>query len=449
MGSSLIRRPVALLVVLLLALAYSVIPVSAVSANSNEPVTRSNPLQTPLQFNLEGMTRTPTMGMTKGSLGGWNENDWVPFRLTADNPGGNDTTFEAAINMEYQNNGRIGIDAFADCFSSSSPDCGSSMNPMMGGTAIGTGHMWSLSVGSSTGQSPQVSFSQEPGGVQTIRWDMQSVVVPAHSSLAITWAVHLAKGNSTNLACAQGSPLSGCATANVPVGMGEASWPGRSLQVRVASPSIPGERTVSIDVAQQGQQTQQTQQGQQRCIIATAAYGSEMAAPVQFLREFRDEEVESTYLGKEFLTAFNAWYYSWAPGVAGAEYTNPQLRSAVRLVVVPLLGILFLSKGIFHALLPVNSELAILTSGLIASALLGLVYMTPFVALFTRLRNLRIRRRTLLYLTLACVALTLSATIPYHVTGPIQMLTGFVVVESALLAPTLLIMSLQRQVDWT
>lgn len=77
----------------------------------------SSPLQNPLHFTLEGMTRTPTMGMTEGSLGGWNENDWVPFRLTADNPSGNDATFEAAINMEYQNNGKIGIDAFADCFS--------------------------------------------------------------------------------------------------------------------------------------------------------------------------------------------------------------------------------------------------------------------------------------------------------------------------------------------
>jgi len=417
-------------------------PASAVSVDAKEPVTRANPLQTPLQFNLEGMTRMPMMGMTQGSLGGWNENDWVPFRLTAENGGGNDATFEAAIDMEYrENRGRIGIDAFADCFSASSPDCGSGMTPMMGGMATGTGHMWSLTSGSSTGQTPGVSFSQEPGGVQTIRWDMPSVVVPAHSSLAITWAVHLAKGGSTNLACAQGSPLSGCAPTNVPVGMGEASWPGRSLQVRAASPSIPGERTVSVDVAQQGPQTQQ---GQPNCVIATAAYGSAMAAPVQFLREFRDGEVESTYLGSEFLTAFNGWYYSWAPGVAGVESTNAELRSAVRFMIVPLLGILFLSRDIFHAILPVNSELAILTGGLIASALLGLIYITPFAALCTKLGNLRIRKRTLFYLTLACVALTLSATIPHNVTGPIQMLTGFAVVESALLAPAMLIMSLQR-----
>jgi hypothetical protein len=445
-GSPLIRKTDALLVVLFLALAYYVMPSSAVSVDASELVARSNPLQTPLQFNLEGMTRMPMVGMTQGSLGGWNENDWIPFRLMAENGGGNDATFEAAIEMEYQNNGRIGIDAFSDCFSASSPGCGSGMSPMMGSMATGTGHMWSLTLGSSTGQAPEVSFSEEPGGVQTIRWAVRSVTVPAHSSLSITWAVHLAKGGSTNLACAQDSPLSGCAPANVPGGMGEASWPGRSLQIRAASPSIPGERTVSIDVAQQGQQTQQ---GQPSCVIATAAYGSEMAAPVQFLREFRDKEVESTYLGSEFLTAFNSWYYSWAPGVAGAESTSPQLRSLARLIIVPLLGILFLSKDVFQAIRPINSEGAILTSGLIASGLLGLIYMTPFVALFTKLGNLRIRKRTLFQLSLVCFALTLSATIPYRVTGPIQMLTVFAVVESALLAPTLLIMSSQRLGHWT
>jgi len=306
----------------------------------------------PLLFTLEGMTRMPMMGMTEGSLGGWNENDWVPFRLTADNQGGNDVTFEAAINMEYQNNGRIGVDAFADCFSASSSDCGSGMSPMMGGMATGTGHMWSLSVGSSAGQTPTVSFSGEPGGVQTIKWDLPSVAVPAHSSMAIMWAVHLAKGDSANLACEQSSPMHGCSPTTVPEGMGEASWPGRSLQVRAASPSIPGERTVSIDVAQQAQQTQQ---GQPRCVIATAAYGSDLALPVQFLRDFRDEVVQRTYLGSRFLSAFTPWYYSWAPSIAQQEAHNSILRSGVRVIIVPLLGALFLAQMVFEGLAPVNS----------------------------------------------------------------------------------------------
>lgn len=115
--------------------------------------------------------------------------------------------------------------------SPSSPACGSGMTPMMEG-ATGTGQLWKLSVGSSTGQSPAVSISEEPGGVQTIRWDLPSVVVPAQSSLVITWVAHLAKGGSTNLACAQASPMQGCSPSTVLPSMGEGSWPGRSLQVR-------------------------------------------------------------------------------------------------------------------------------------------------------------------------------------------------------------------------
>ena len=387
----------------------------------------------PLQFRLEGLTRSPTIGLTSGSLGGWNENEWVPFQLTADNPGNEAVTFEAGMNLEYQNNGRIGIDAFADCFSSSATDCGAGSIPAFGGSATGTGHLWNLTVGSSE-QSPVVNFSQEPGGVQTIKWDLQSVAVPAHSTLAIKWAVHLAKGNSTNLACAQGSPLSPCSPVNIPAGLGEGSWPGRSLQVRAASPSIPGERTVSIDV---------TQQTQPQCVIATAAYGSELAAPVQFLRQFRDQEVASTYLGEQFLTAFNAWYYSWAPNVAKAEATNSYMQAFVRLTIMPLLGILFLAKGLFDFLTPANPELAILASGLIASGLLGIAYLTPLLAFIARARKMRFTKRTLRYATILSVILSLCATIPYHVSQTIEILIAFAIIESILVAPIALTMKLQ------
>lgn len=391
----------------------------------------SSPLQNPLHFTLEGMTRTPTMGMTEGSLGGWNENDWVPFRLTADNPSGNDATFEAAINMEYQNNGKIGIDAFADCFSASSPACGSGMTPMMEG-ATGTGQLWKLSVGSSTGQSPAVSISEEPGGVQTIRWDLPSVVVPAQSSLVITWVAHLAKGGSTNLACAQASPMQGCSPSTVLPSMGEGSWPGRSLQVRAASPSIPGERTVSVDVAQQ---PQQTQQGQPSCVIATAAYGSDLAPPVQFLRNFRDRQVQSTYLGSRFLSAFNAWYYSWAPSVAKQESTNSMLRAGVRVAILPLLGALFVAQQIFTGLAGVNSELAIVVAGFAASTLLGAAYLTPLAYITKRFARGRLSRRTFIYAAVFAAALALFGTIMHGTTGLAENLTAIFVLECVILSP--------------
>ena len=41
------------------------------------------------------------------------------------------------------------------------------------------------------------------------------------------------------------------------------------------------------------------------CLIATAAFGSEMAPQVQFLRELRDNTVLQTESGTSFMTGFN------------------------------------------------------------------------------------------------------------------------------------------------
>ena len=210
----------------------------------------------PLQFRLEGLTRAPETVMTSGSLGGWNEDEWVPFLLTVTNKDESDHVADVAVDSDYQNAGRYGIDAFAACFSESTADCGGGRTPTVGSSASGSGSLWKLLVDSSE-QAPQVSHESMFGGVTVIRWRLGSVSVPANSSLLVMWAVHLAKGNSTNLACAEGSPLAICSPQTVPAGMGEASWPGRSLQVRTSLP-IPGERTVSIDVAQQSTQTEMT-----------------------------------------------------------------------------------------------------------------------------------------------------------------------------------------------
>jgi hypothetical protein len=248
---TLLRRTPALVV------AAFVIAICAVSLSAPSLFfAESSVLQaSPLQFRLEGLTRSPATVMTSGSLGGWNEDEWVPFLLTVTNRDESDHVVDVAIDSDYQNAGRYGIDAFAACFSESGADCGSGRTPAVGSSAVGSGSLWKLLVNSSE-QVPQVSYESMMGGVTIIRWHLTSLSVPANSSLLVGWAVHLAKGNSTNLACAEDSPLATCSPQTVPAGMGEASWPGRSLQVRTSLP-IPGERTVSIDVAQQPTQTQQ------------------------------------------------------------------------------------------------------------------------------------------------------------------------------------------------
>jgi hypothetical protein len=73
------------------------------------------------------------------------------------------------------------------------------------------------------------------------------------------------------------------------------------------------------------------------CLIATAAFGSEMAPQVQFLREIRDNTVLKTESGTTFMTSFNQFYYSFSPIIADYERENPVFKEAVKLTLTPLL----------------------------------------------------------------------------------------------------------------
>jgi sugar lactone lactonase YvrE len=76
------------------------------------------------------------------------------------------------------------------------------------------------------------------------------------------------------------------------------------------------------------------------CLIATAAYGSEMAPQVQFLREIRDGKVMSTESGASFMTGFNQFYYSFSPVIADYERENPVFKEAVRMFITPMISTL-------------------------------------------------------------------------------------------------------------
>ena len=73
------------------------------------------------------------------------------------------------------------------------------------------------------------------------------------------------------------------------------------------------------------------------CLIATAAFGSELAPQVQFLREIRDNTVLQTESGSAFMTGFNQFYYLFSPTIADYERENPAFKEAVKITLTPLL----------------------------------------------------------------------------------------------------------------
>jgi len=122
------------------------------------------------------------------------------------------------------------------------------------------------------------------------------------------------------------------------------------------------------------------------CVIASAAYGSQLAPEVQLLREFRDRVAMSTFAGTQFMKAFNAFYYSFSPNVAELLAGNPSLQAIVRVLIYPLVVSLRVTTSIY-ALYPQAPELMVMVAGILASALVSVVYVSPIVILLKAFRR--------------------------------------------------------------
>ncbi len=105
--------------------------------------------------------------------------------------------------------------------------------------------------------------------------------------------------------------------------------------------SVCGEGTAFKDgkcvaIATPSPTTEQSKGG--GCLIATAAFGSEIAPQVQMLREVRDNVLFSTSSGTAFMSAFNNMYYSFSPAVADLERDSPAFREIVKTAITPMLS---------------------------------------------------------------------------------------------------------------
>jgi len=124
------------------------------------------------------------------------------------------------------------------------------------------------------------------------------------------------------------------------------------------------------------------QQGGGGCLIATAAFGSEMAPQVQFLREIRDGTVLQTQSGSTFMTGFNQFYYSFSPAVADYERENPAFKEAVKIAITPMLTSLAILNYV-----DIDSEEEMLGYGIgIILLNIGMYFIAPAAIIF-KIRN--------------------------------------------------------------
>ncbi|MGY5142639.1 MAG: peptidylprolyl isomerase [Nitrosopumilus sp.] len=73
------------------------------------------------------------------------------------------------------------------------------------------------------------------------------------------------------------------------------------------------------------------------CLIATAAFDSELATQVQKLREIRDSKLLKTESGSQFISSFNQFYYSFSPYIADYERENPIFKEIVKIGITPMI----------------------------------------------------------------------------------------------------------------
>ena len=118
------------------------------------------------------------------------------------------------------------------------------------------------------------------------------------------------------------------------------------------------------------------------CLIATAAFGSEMAPQVQFLREIRDGTVLQTQSGSTFMTGFNQFYYSFSPTIADYERENPAFKETVKIAITPMLTSLAILNYV-----DIDSEEEMLGYGIgIILLNIGMYFIAPAAIIF-KIRN--------------------------------------------------------------
>jgi hypothetical protein len=165
------------------------------------------------------------------------------------------------------------------------------------------------------------------------------------------------------------------------------------------------------------------------CLIATAAFGSELTPQVQFLRGFRDDYVLKSLSGSAFINTFNTIYYSFSPQVADYEREQPWLQTTVKAALYPLFGILMASEKTFAS--SGGGEVGTILAGAVASTLIGTVYISPLTAGVAIAAKKRIKPRIVVFAAIAAacalaatlVALAIGSDLALTITTPAFVIT--------------------------
>ena len=143
-----------------------------------------------------------------------------------------------------------------------------------------------------------------------------------------------------------------------------------STKLSVISVTFDGKGKRTLDII-----TKDVEHNSGGCLIATAAFGSELTSQVQFLREIRDNTVLQTQSGTSFMAGFNQFYYSFSPAIADYERDTSAFKEVVKITIIPLLTSLTLLQYV-----DIDSESEMLGYGIgIILLNIGMYFVIPAI----------------------------------------------------------------------
>jgi hypothetical protein len=181
-------------------------------------------------------------------------------------------------------------------------------------------------------------------------------------------------------------------------------------RVTLAANNINSEsESAKIDLVVQqgsGNPNPQPQPTQSQCLIATAAFGSELTPQVQYLRYFRDNYILSTASGTAFMKVFDSVYYSFSPQIAEYERDQPWMQSTVKVALYPLFGLLMAAERV-HVLVG-GGEVGAILAGLVSSVFIGAIYLAPLGYVASRYNKRIVTKLSAIIVCVAAVILAIT-----------------------------------------
>lgn len=220
---------------------------------------------------------------------------------------------------------------------------------------------------------PDFSISADPSSISIARGASGSSTINITSRYGFSDAVALSHSwfggtpsdVTVNLPGPVTPPPDDSATTTLQISAGGSATTGTfTLRVTGSIGTISKSVDVSVEITATPTPSPTPRPG---CIVATAAYGSELAPEVVYMRHVRDNMIGSSQIGRTLVNGWNKFYYSWSPSIANFIAAHGPSQPVFRAFLLPLVGTIHLTASIYTVSASINAPFASVVAFLFAA----------------------------------------------------------------------------------